>query len=436
MNKIFASVGLVAVGAASVHAQYAPGLTPLETAKPWAISADLRGFYDDNYLTLSHDAGTPSPRSSWGFEVSPSASFNHSTEDTLVSGSYVYDARYYTDSQTTDQSHQVNLRMDHEFSKRYKLALNESFVVAQEPTIIDPTVVSSPLRTSGNNIRNTGQADFTAELTKEFDLHLGYANTFYAYKQLGGDEAPPYSYPSRSADLDRMEQLATIDLRWKIVPETTGVFGYQYGHVNYTSPEYIITTAPYGTGNYSSGPGDKSNIRNDDEHFAFVGADEQFNPDLNGSIRVGAEYLDYYNAGTSKLSPYADASLTYQYMPKSSAQLGVKEVHNSTDVTGIIAADPVLDEQSTAVYLNINHQITDRFTGSLLGQAQWSTFNGGGPGYNGQGEDFYIVGLNFAYHFNPWLLTEAGYDYSKLNSDIYDRSYTRNQVYLGFRATY
>jgi hypothetical protein len=75
-----------------------------------------------------------------------------------------------------------------------------------------------------------------------------------------------------------------------------------------------------------------------------------------------------------------------------------------------------------------------------MGQAQYSTFVGGdalGQGsLNGRGEDFYVLGINFAYHVNPWFMTEAGYNYSKLNSDVYERSYTRNMVYLGFRASY
>ena len=96
--------------------------------------------------------------------------------------------------------------------------------------------------------------------------------------------------------------------------------------------------------------------------------------------------------------------------------------------------------QTTAVYASVNHNITDRLTINGMGQAQWSIFNGGdeaGIGsIDGKMEDFYVAGINIAYHFNPWFLTEAGYNYSKLNSEIPDRSYTRNQVYVGFRGTY
>ena len=158
MNKFYASVGVLVVGATGVYAQYAPGLNFQERSKPWSVSASLRGFYDDNVNT-SHTLR----QSSWGVEVSPSASIRHSAGQTFVSASYVYDAKYYTEQSIWDQSHQFNAKLDHKFSERYKLLLNDSFVVAQEPSIIDTAILSSPLRTKGDNIRNTASADFTAD---------------------------------------------------------------------------------------------------------------------------------------------------------------------------------------------------------------------------------------------------------------------------------
>jgi len=460
MNKIIASVGLAALSAATVQAQFAPGLTPLETSKPWSVSLSLRGFYDDNYLTLPKSypsatgIGEGHPIASWGTEVSPSAALNHSVENTLVTASYVYDLKWYENRSDTDQSHQFNALLDHEFSERYHLKVNESFVVAQEPTVIDPTVISTPLRVSGDNVRNTGSLVFTAGITKDFDVQLGYVNNIYAYQQtqrsvigygedqVSGEGAGPFTpIASRSALLDRMEQLATVDLRWKVTPETTGVLGYQYGHTDYTAPEYIIfPTTPNGVpASYQGPPGSvgyMSDSRNTDSHFVFVGADESFTPDLNGSIRAGAEYVDYYNADNSRLSPYVDASLTDQYQQSCAAQLGVKHIHNSTDVVGTFGTSPVLDEESTAVYLSDSHKLTDRFTASVMGQAQFSDFVGGGSGFDGKSERFFILQINFAYHFNPWFMAEAGYNYSRLLSDLPFREYTRDVMYLGFRATY
>ncbi len=462
MNKVIVSVGIAALSAAAVQAQYAPGLTPLETSKPWSVALSLRGFYDDNYLTLpkSFPVGVnpvtgatvyAHPETSWGTEVTPSVAMNHSAENTLISASYIYDLQWYENHSTTDQSHQFNARLEHEFSERYKLSLNESFVVAQEPTVLDPSVVSSPFRVSGNNVRNSGQLDFTASLTKNLDLHLGYANTVYAYQQTArsvvgygdnfsvpGPNGVFFPEPSRSAELDRMEHLASLDLRWKATPETTAIFGYQFGHTDYTAPEFIIfPTAPFGPYNGPAGSqGYGSSIRNSDSHYVFVGADESFTPELTGSVRVGAEYLDYYNFHDSRISPYADASLTDQYLPGCSAQIGVKHVHNSTDVVGVQGTSPVMDEESTAIYLSDSHKLTDRLTISVLGQAQLSTFVGGGSSFDNKMDQFFIAQINVAYQWNPWLMTEAGYNYSKLNSDLAFRAYTRDFVYLGLRAMY
>jgi hypothetical protein len=103
---------------------------------------------------------------------------------------------------------------------------------------------------------------------------------------------------------------------------------------------------------------------------------------------------------------------------------------------GIIGSSPVLDEESTAVYLAVSHRVTSRFTVAFMGQAQYSTFDGGGGGYNGEEENFYVMTLDLAYHFTPWLAGETGYTFNKLNSELNDRSFSRNEVYLGIRATY
>src|SRR5271154_2872232 len=132
MNKIVTSVGLAALSAASLQAQFAPGLTPLETSKPWSVSATLRGFYDDNYLTLPKNypsatgVGEGHPLGSWGTEIAPAAAINHSVENTLLTASYVYDLKWYENRSDTDQSHQFNAYLDHEFSERYNLKVNES----------------------------------------------------------------------------------------------------------------------------------------------------------------------------------------------------------------------------------------------------------------------------------------------------------------------
>src|SRR6266571_9223429 len=91
MKRIVASVGLVAVGASGVQAASLAALTS-EGAKPWSVSATLRGFYDDNVGTTP--SSSPATKS-FGFEISPAFNLNWAVEQTSMSLGYVYSFKYY-----------------------------------------------------------------------------------------------------------------------------------------------------------------------------------------------------------------------------------------------------------------------------------------------------------------------------------------------------
>jgi uncharacterized protein (PEP-CTERM system associated) len=111
-------------------------------------------------------------------------------------------------------------------------------------------------------------------------------------------------------------------------------------------------------------------------------------------------------------------------------QVGVKHNRSSTDVNNS------LDQQATAVYGTVNHRITPKLTANLLTQYQYSEFNQGPQ--DGSSDNYFTVGLNLAYEINQYLTAETGYNYDRLDSDIStgNRSYTRNRVYIGIRASY
>src|SRR5215212_3982239 len=111
MKKFIASAGLVAVSTIGIQAA-APGLSPMETAKPWSISATLRGFYDDNNLTLPSSA---EPEDTFGFELRPSAALNLlPTDQTVIRLAYIYSMRWYEarDEDSADHSHDLFASID------------------------------------------------------------------------------------------------------------------------------------------------------------------------------------------------------------------------------------------------------------------------------------------------------------------------------------
>ena len=416
MKKFIASAGLVAVGTAGLHAAYAPGLTPLETAKPWSISATVRGFYDDNYVTAP--SSFTGKKDSFGLELSPSVAINIPLEQTYLGASYIYTMRYYEGKPNNnfDHSHEANLKFDHRFSELYSVAFTDKFAYSQEPEIIQPTGggFSVFTRTDSSAVRNIANVDFTAKITDLLSLQPGYQNTWYDFLDSG--------VGSRSALLDRVEHLLHLDARYQIKEPLIALAGYQFGFVDYTSSEAISLGGPPGT------------IRDNKSHYVYVGADYALSTQLNALAKVGVQYTTYDSLSGSEVAPYFDLRANYAYLPGSYAQLGIRHTRNPTDIGGTSATDIVRDQESTTVYASVNHRLSREITVSLQGQYQYGVFSGGS--LDGSADNFLLVGLNVEYRINPNWAVEAGYNFDRLDSDIQNRSFTRNRIYLGASATF
>jgi hypothetical protein len=447
MKKIVASVGLVALGVSGAYAAYAPGLSPMDTSKAWSVSATLRGFYDDNYATWSDGE----KRDSFGFEVSPSVRFNLPLDQTYLGLRYIYSARYYEDrdrklpdpnipgrtekNDPWDQTHQVDLILNHAFSERYTLNLMDSFVIAQEPELLAPTGNTSyPYRTEGDNLRNRANATFTAELTRLFSTVISYNNVLYDYDDKGGNALNP----SLSGLLDRMEHTVSADLRWQALPETTALVGYRFGAVQYTSDE-LVGWHPLWPKN---GGLMKADVRDNYSHTVYAGVDQNFLRNLTGSARVGATFIDYRHdeVNDDTWIPFAELNLSYGYATGSSLQVGFTHTFNQTDlIAPDLSGKTITSSQETSgLYALLNHRITSKLIGSLQGRYQYSTFQGGR--FDDQTEEYFMAGVNLTYLINRHFSAEVGYNFDKLDSDAsgtqYRMDYDRNRVYIGVTASY
>jgi hypothetical protein len=409
--------------------------------KPWSIGASLRGFYDDNYLTyprvLRDIPGFD--EDTFGFDVSPSAAINLKREQTTFGLSYLYTMRYYIDREddNIDHTHQVNLKLSHAFNERFSLDVKDSFVIAQEPSIIDPTITTTlPARAEGSNFRNFGSIQFNAAVVENFSVDAGYRNSIYDYEQDAADvrrAGNPTGYGSRSAVLDRMEHLFFIDGNYQVLPKTTVSLGYQFGINDYTSEDPLFQ---------SNGLIYNGSARDSRSHFATVGVKQHLNPQLDVSVRGGIQYTTYDNEllFDDKVSPYAEASLRWGYMEGSSLQVGARHQRIATDVrlvnTGT-AVIPIADQQATTVWVSLNQAITGKLSAIVMGQYQYSTYGDSSIADPGDVVDqIFFAGATLAYQFNPHISAEAGYTFDRVDSDDSLRSYTRNRVYIGTRLSY
>jgi hypothetical protein len=433
MNKFAASVGLIALSASVVQADTIAGLDA--ASKPWSVSATLRGFYDDNVDTTS------SKRSSFGIEVSPSIGINWSPDPTthLVFG-YLYSAKYYDrkplgNSDNWDQTHTLNLALDHAFSERFQIKTRDSFVIGQEPdTLRAGNAFSTFQRIPGDNIRNYGSIDFDAQVTRELGFEIGYANAFYDYTASGASfDDSGNLIASPSGVLDRVENSVHLDAKWTFQPETIGIIGAQYRAANYTADEPIGVSPTSPSGEIFS------DNRNFHEYYAYVGVDHTFRSDLTGSARVGGRYIDFYNdpAGNGNgWGPYATLNVRWTYLPDSYVELGLTEDVSATDLVGSSLDNRSFTSsaETTVVYGSINHRFTPKLRGSALGQFQNSSYTGGTV--DSTTEQDYLIGLNLTYQFTPHFSGELGYNYDRLDSPIQGRKFDRNRVYIGMTASY
>jgi Putative beta-barrel porin 2 len=432
MKHVLTSAGMLALGAVALHATD-PQLTRQNTGRPWSLSATVRGFYDDNITTspdkvvsypINPSTGLPvqtvtGKEGSYGVQVAPSVSLNLPLEQTFISLGYTYSLMWYENREpkNIDQSHLFTGELTHQFSPRHTIGVRDTFIFSSEPTVVEQDgIITSPIRTEGNVMHNIGGIEDTFQLTPTVGLNFAYDNNWYDYEQEGQG--------SRSALLDRMEHLIHGDVRYGFTPTLIGLVGYAYGIYSYSGDELIA-------------PGYMSDDRNNTSQYGYLGADYDLTGRLRTSVRLGAQYTDYEdNASDSVVNPFADASLTYVYMPQSSVRLGVRHARNATDVSTLdpVTGLPTLDQITTAVYGKLTHQITSHLSGSLIGQYQFSTFNQGL--YGDDSETMWLAGLNLEYVFNHHWAADIGYDYDVLNSDIPNREYSRNRVYIGVRLTY
>lgn len=466
MKKFIISTGLVAIGAVGLQPAVAAGLDSV-SPKAWSISGTLRGFYDDNYNISNTKKG------SWGAEIAPTISYNLPLQQSDMGIRYNYGLYYYNDRDSLglnpfDQTHQVEVWLEHAINEKWHVKFTDSFAVGQEPDLLQGTGAQAvQYRINGNNMANHASVSLDTQWTKRFGTSLHYGNDFYKYENGGAkvvntSSFPPGLYPvynvpgnsifandptkyaqlsgtgaSIAGLLDRIEQSIGLDLNWTFSPETVVGFGYGYSMANYTGNE------PVAVFNYLLGSTPQSYIyqsssRDGASHNVHVSLDHQLTSNLDVKLVVGANYSDNPNDPfnhSQTLSPSADVSLSYTYSPGSYLQFGATQSQSATDAIHPGAKNGITQySHATVAYVDLNHRITDKLVATVIGRFQYTTFEDGLAASSD--EEDYNVGLNLNYIINRHFSADVGYNFDDLISGLDSRGYIRNRVYLGMTANF
>ena len=434
MKRIAASLGFVALGASTLQAVDTGALSTMQGTKPWSVSVALRGFYDSNINTSPSDEV-----GSAGFSVNPFIGFGMAWDQTSTSVSYDLNAQYYDkrpagQDGNWDYTHTFTAGLSHTFSPRVQMAVRDSFVIGQEPDVLRAGDAYATLqRIPGNNIRNYGTINANIEATQLLGFEVGYANSFYDYAADGVTQSGINYIGSNAGILNRIDNLVHVDSRWNFRPGTVGVLGGAYSQTLYTGDEIIGGTIFQPV---------TSQQRDNLGGYGYVGVDQTFSPDLSASLRAGGRYTDFYNdpnTADGSWTPYVQASMQYYYRTASSVQVGFTYDRSAADIVGGGAGTGgafVTDSDTAVAYVSVTHQITQKIYGTLIGTYQHQEYNGGGSQYDGKVDNYYIFGANLSYRFNPHYSANLGYNFDALDSQIPNRDFTRNRVYVGVTAAY
>ena len=307
--------------------------------------------------------------------------------------------------------------------------MEDVFIIGQEPELIDPNT-SVTRRSDGNNIRNTGTLTLNTAWARLFSTALNYQNSFFDYENSGATTGNLATQGASLAGLlNRIEQLVSLDFQWHVAPETVAFFGGQFGAVNYMGDEPIALNI------VGPQPFYYSDVRDSRSYYGYVGVQRKMLANLSFTGKGGMQYTDNYNDNATSLNPYADLSLIYTYLPGSYAQIGFTQTQNATDqVTPDANGRITLSTESSTVYASINHKLTSKLLGTVIGRWQHSIYNQGL--YNNQALDYYSLGVNLSYSFNQHFSVDAGYNFDDVVSKVQGNSYTRNRIYLGVSAAY
>ena len=400
MNRKIVTLGVAAFGVV--------GLQAADAGKVWEVTGSLRGFYDDNYTTSPEAAA----EESWGIEVSPGINLTIGEgTDLEFSAGYAFGMRYYEDRETDneDYGHELGISLNKAFSNTSLLQLSDSFVIAQEPEILNG---GTPLRTEGDNLRNTISASYRQVLSGNILGELGYGNSIFDY-----DEA------YHSALLDRSYNQVNLDVIYDM-EQTEYFVGYKFASTDFDG------------GDLGAGTNFKSDARDNDSHYGYVGVRHQLNKEFVASAQVGAQYVDYYNFDLmpglipeDETSPYVNASMEWGYAEGSQLVAGVSLARGATDLQAA-------DQETSAVYAQFLHKITAKVHGTLTARYQDSEISGGGVRVDGKTESLMLLGASLTYAIADNIWTELAYNFDELDSDIPRRSFERNYLSIGIGTSY
>lgn len=178
-------------------------------------------------------------------------------------------------------SHDLNLRLAHAFSKVTTLDLNESFLVSRNPEAL---LAGVPLNTDQSFTRNQLDGRLVTPVTPRTGVTAKARSTYYHYRN-----------DALGRNLDRTETLFGLAVGHALVPELKLVAEYRYQDVSYRRG---------------------GDLKDKASNYLMAGVDYDVARKTSLGVRLGGERRTR-EGERNVTAPYAEFSAKHDYAPKS-----------------------------------------------------------------------------------------------------------------------
>ncbi|MEX2044907.1 MAG: outer membrane beta-barrel protein [Opitutus sp.] len=381
--------GLLASG--SLRAVYAP-IPEQEQGEDMAFSMRAGISHDSNLF-----GAATNETSSVIFTIAPRVVYNASlTAQTFFSGAYGLTLDYFEGrpGKKLLDSHDLNLRVAHQFSKATTVDVNNLFMISRNP---ESLLAGVPLNPDQSFQRNQLDARLDTAINAKVGLTVKARSVYYKYRNA-----------TLGRSLDRIENLYGVSGDYAVLPEMKAVAEYRHQEVFYRK---------------------LGETKNKTSDFIMAGFDYEVAQKLSASARVGAEFRRRA-AERDVTSPYAELTAKYDYARASFILGGYGySFDESSDTTRFT------DMQVNRFFVNVQHSITALIVGSVSIGFEPSQLQGR-RGVADVDEDTTRLGAALSYlPTKDWTIS-ASYDYDRVNSDDPARGMKRSRVALNASHTF
>jgi hypothetical protein len=369
-------------------------------------SAGLTLFYGLHGASAGVRGGSFGARPGGAF--GPGGSASEPAELTIRSGA---NFSYYsgaTRARRSDVDTFLDLSLSHHFSPRTTVAVS----------------VNASYRTEPDFSSNVGVENVRANYFYTVDSVSAEYHWTPIFSTVTSDEFDRIQYDSSSigTSINRSENTVGEEVRFSWHPDIVLIANYRFQIVDYDSSLLNSTT-----------------------HFALVGIQKEFNPQLKAVVRGGATFRSYKDDG-SRIDPNVEGSLVYAGAHNSSLSWNVRYGVEEPTLT---ASPTILSRTTFRTGLELGYVLSARIRASLGGyyhhdenQGSNSTgkvssgFNSTGNVSSGFSGDSFDVSLGLRYALRRYFTFDLDYDHSQISSGQSGQGYSRNRYSAGLTFTY